>query len=109
MEADLSYCVPRGIPLSSFQGRPALRPGVDPEWTQQDRELVHAYLRRQADTCPDCGTRPAEWAADKYAYIATRRYCPGCDLVSQERDQIPEQAKGVHAGLVPRALAGDDE
>jgi len=109
LEADLAYCVPLGIPLSSFQGRPALRAGVDPEWTDQDRVLALAYRRRSAAVCPDCGTHPREWAADRFAYVAVNHYCPGCDLVAQARDQVPEQAKGVHVVLQVNDGSGDDE
>lgn len=60
--------------------------------------------------CPDCGTRREEWAANRFAYLATRHYCHGCDLIAQEREQVPEQARAaVHVGLVPNDGRDEDE
>jgi hypothetical protein len=92
--------------LSSFgSGRRAV-------WTDEDAEIALAWDRRQRLSCRSCGTRAEEWAADRFAYVPTARACPGCELLSQERRGVREEAREyVHIGLIPKALAEelDDE
>lgn len=110
MNAILDYVVPLGIPLSSFEGAVAPRPGLDPLWTQQDRELAMAWTMRQARTCSSCGTRPEEWTEDRNAYTWKHRHCPGCEVLDQGKSQVSEHAAAsVHVGLIPMSELPDDE
>jgi hypothetical protein len=90
----LAYCVPLGIPHSEFQA-----------WDLEDREKALAFTREKAKVCAGCGTRAEEWKADRFAYVAQQWYCPGCDLIEQERENVREDAKGVTIYLAPRELA----
>lgn len=110
LEADLAYCAPLGIPLSAFQGRLAPRPGIDLEWTDQDRTLALAWSQRRDTSCGGCGTRPQEWDGDRNAYTWVSRLCPGCQVLEQGREQVPEHARSyVHLGLLPPAMVPDDD
>lgn len=55
--------------------------------------------------CTGCGTRPEEWERDSNAYIGDIVYCPGCERLEQERDNIPEGSKGTRPSLLPKAEA----
>lgn len=66
-------------------------------------------MRRQRQTCPDCGTRAGEWEADRLAYEGDAVRCRGCELLEQERDEIPREAKGVKVRLVPKPLVPSAE
>lgn len=66
--------------------------------------------------CHGCGTRGEEWDRDKFAYVGDVHYCPGCELLEQEREHMKDQEergqRGLSARLVPRELArskGEDE
>ena len=78
----------------------------------QDRALE--WQRRKREVCAGCGTRRAEWASDPFAFVATMDACPGCELIEQAREQVPEQAQGVKLYLIPREVmeariaAGED-
>lgn len=65
------------------------------------------WVREQRLRCPTCGTRHDEWEADKYAYVAEARTCPGCEILDQERRNVPDRAEGVQFFLVPRRHAAD--
>jgi hypothetical protein len=94
----LAYVVPLGIPHSRFL-----------EWDELDQDKALAWHREQATVCRGCGTRPAEWARDRFAYVGQTRYCPGCELLEQEKENVPETARGVTVHLTPRELAEDPE
>ncbi|GGV02463.1 hypothetical protein GCM10010211_82250 [Streptomyces albospinus] len=59
--------------------------------------------------CPECQTRLAEWdpqrGGDRHAYVTDTLRCPGCELIEQERDQVPTDSSGygVKIQLLPRA------
>jgi hypothetical protein len=59
--------------------------------------------------CPDCRTRLDEWDTAKgghqHAYVTDTVRCPGCELIAQERDLVPEgrAGYGVKITLLPRA------
>ncbi|MDQ8707866.1 hypothetical protein RCO28_36170 [Streptomyces sp. LHD-70] len=63
----------------------------------------------QRSICPDCRTRLAEWDAtqggDPHAYVPDTVRCPGCEVIEQERDQVPDgrPGYGVKIQLLPRA------
>lgn len=106
LREEMDYCGPRGIPHSTFLGRLA-RPG-EPVWTAHDREIALAWARNQRQICGGCGTRAEEWdetqGGDRFRYVAWSDRCPGCEVLAQEQEQLPENAKGMKVYLVPRAV-----
>jgi hypothetical protein len=85
--------VPLGIPWSKFL-----------EWDPVDQDLALDWVDAQREVCV-CGTRQAEWDADPMAYVGNIDQCPGCELIELERQNVPEGAKGIKVGLIPRAVA----
>lgn len=75
-------------------------------WDKADRDKAIWQEIRQAETCPNCGTRPDEWDPDKggdrRAYVAKLDTCRGCQQIESRRAHIPEnnQARGQHISLV---------
>lgn len=62
-------------------------------------------MRDERRTCR-CGTRPEEWENDRFAYVGQQRYCPGCEVLEQERENVPDHAQGyTHIYLAPAAFA----
>ena len=94
LREELDYCVPLGIPHSRFLS-----------WSEEDQDKALAYLREMAQVCSDCGTRGAEWVDDKFAYIGDSVRCSGCEVLAQERRNVPDGAGGVRVRLLPRAVA----
>lgn len=92
--AELAYCVPLGLPHSEFLS-----------WEDEDQDKALAYLRDKATVCGGCGTRPREWAGDRFAFVAQHSVCPGCEVLEMEPDNVHENQKGVRYFLVPRAVA----
>lgn len=89
----MAYCAPLGIPHSTFLS-----------WPEEDQDKALEWKREQASVCSGCGTRRAEWEADRFAYIAHPTICPGCELIEQERKNVPDRALGVRIGLLPRSV-----
>ncbi|WP_260987890.1 hypothetical protein [Streptomyces sp. CFMR 7] len=58
--------------------------------------------------CPECRTRLEEWdrarGGDPHAYVTDTLRCPGCELIEQERDHVPQDRSGygVKIQLLPR-------
>lgn len=95
----MDYCGPRGLPHSVFL-----------DWDPDDQDKAVAWSLAQAEICGGCGTRRAEWREDRFAYVAEQWRCPGCELIEQAQEGIPEgKAKGIKTFLVPTAMALDDE
>lgn len=96
----MRYCGPRALPHSAFLA-----------WTDDDQDKALAWQQFERSVCPGCGTREDEWERDRFAYVGDLYRCPGCEVLSQERENAPEHARGVHARLVTRAyseqMAGD--
>lgn len=88
--------MPLGIPHSAFLS-----------WSEDDQDAALAFMRAKTELC-SCGTRAAEWEADRFAYTGTIWRCPGCELLELERQNIPENAKGMHVGL-ERNLHQDED
>ncbi len=86
--------MPLGLPHSKFLS-----------WTPLDQDKALAWRRAQAELCQGCGTRSSEWAKDRFAYVGQTRYCPGCEILEQERENIREGVQGVTVHLVPKDLA----
>lgn len=74
-------------------------------WDEDDQDKALAYMREQATVCTGCGTRQADWDLDRFAFVAQAHQCPGCEVLAQEQDNVPDKARGVRVFLVPRALA----
>lgn len=90
MLEELAYCVPLGLPHEEFL-----------EWPEDSQDKALAYMRMKRSTCPDCGTRMEEWEEDRFAYVSDSWQCPGCELLTMEDSNVPDDAKGVHKRLVP--------
>lgn len=90
--------MPLGIPHSAFLS-----------WEEADQDKALAYRREQSTVCTGCGTRQAEWDADRFAYVGESHQCAGCEVLEQERENVPDKAKGVRVFLVPRELATDPD
>lgn len=83
-------------------------------WTPLDRAKAEEYAAWKAAACPGCGTREDEWdpkrGGHRFAFVASTHRCPGCELKEMERDQIPENTKGIKIGLIPNPeLLNTDE
>lgn len=79
------------------------------EWDELDQDKALGWVREQAKRCSGCGTRASEWAKDRFAYVGQVKYCPGCEVLEQERDNVREDARGVTVYLAPRELANDPD
>ncbi|WP_406354274.1 hypothetical protein [Streptomyces sp. NBC_00658] len=108
MRAELELCETYRIPHSRFLGG-------DGRWSELDRAKALAWQARQRSLCPDCRTREAEWQDDRHAYVTDTVRCPGCELIAQERDRVPEgrAGYGIKVTLLPRQVyehlhRGDD-
>jgi hypothetical protein len=86
----LAYVVPKGIPHSEFLG-----------WDPLDQDKALAWEAEQRTVCTGCGTRKSEWDKDRFAYVGQQHYCPGCDVLAQEQENVREGAHGFSVGLVP--------
>ncbi|WP_236244221.1 hypothetical protein [Streptomyces sp. CC210A] len=101
LRAELELCERYGIPHSQFLGG-------DGRWSDLDRAKALAWQRWQRTLCPDCRTRAEEWDPAKgghqHAYVTDTVRCPGCELIAQERDQVPEgrAGYGIKITLLPR-------
>ena len=89
----MAYCGPRSIPHSVFLGR-VVRPGVDPEWLQSDRDDALAWQAHENRRCRSCGTHPDEWADDDLAYHAHLDECRGC----RQRERLAQSDRAQKAG-----------
>lgn len=88
----MAYCVPHGIPHSTFLGSDT--PGV---WLDADADKALAWEQAMAEVCPECGTREIDWQdpatgrpwfPPKWEPVAVR--CPGCAEIEREREQLPD-------------------
>ncbi|WP_438491882.1 hypothetical protein [Streptomyces asiaticus] len=67
-----------------------------------------AWRQWQHTLCPECRTRADEWNPTKgghrHAYVTDTVRCPGCELIAQERDQVPDgrAGYGIKITLLPR-------
>lgn len=82
--------VPKGIPHSVFLS-----------WDPLDQDKALAWEAEQRTVCSGCGTRKTEWEKNRFAYVGQQHYCPGCDVLEQERENVREDARGVSVGLIP--------
>lgn len=90
----MSYCGPRGIPLSVFLS-----------WREDDQQAALAWQSWNASRCPDCGTHSEEWDPDQHgsrdAYTAEAHICQGCVELQRLQDspQVQGGMRGVHLRL----------
>jgi hypothetical protein len=92
---ELAYCVPKALPHSRFLA-----------WPDDDQDKALAYERAMRSVCARCGTRPAEWEADSFAYVGQSYACPGCEIRVQEQQNLPDGAAEYTAVyLAPKAVA----
>lgn len=75
--AALTYCGPRGIPLSVFLGR-VVYPG-DPEWLPDDTLAAFDWLERDMRTCVGCGQDTAETVGPEHADKWNAEVAGRCD------------------------------
>lgn len=94
----MAVCEKYQISHSHYLGGPA-------EWTAADRAKAEAYAAWEREACGSCGTHPDWWDPEKgghrYAFVADAQRCPGCEVKEQLRDQIDNDAKGIHVCLIP--------
>ncbi|MFE4535797.1 hypothetical protein ACFRKB_12030 [Streptomyces scopuliridis] len=101
LRAELELCERFQIPHSQFLGG-------DGRWSDLDRAKALAWADWQRSVCPECRTRLEEWdrtrGGDPHAYVTDTLRCPGCELIEQERDHVPQDRSGygVKIQLLPR-------
>jgi len=86
----MAYCGPRGIPLSEF-----LR------WSPTDQDAALDWMVYENQRCPNCGTHPADWAEDEFAFHSHAKECKGCKAKQQYSASIGSDERGVFAALSP--------
>lgn len=104
VKLELDYCVPRGIPHSTFL-----------TWDRDDRDKALWWLIHQRQACSSCGTRPDAWdeanGGDRNAYVAEPHFCRGCQVAARGDEWLERHRKQVPRGttmrLVPRSQARD--
>ncbi|MGW0991993.1 hypothetical protein ACWD5V_01470 [Streptomyces sp. NPDC002523] len=101
LRAELELCERFQIPHSQLLGG-------DGRWSDLDRAKALAWADWQRSVCPECRTRLQEWdrarGGDPHAYVTDTLRCPGCELIEQERDHVPQDRSGygVKIQLLPR-------
>ncbi|MEU0839485.1 hypothetical protein ABZ370_08440 [Streptomyces sp. NPDC005962] len=101
LRAELELCQRYQVPHSQFLGG-------DGRWSDLDRAKALAWAEWQRAVCPECHTRLEEWdrerGGDPHAYVTDTLRCPGCELIEQERDHVPQDRSGygVKIQLLPR-------
>lgn len=86
----MSVCRRYGISHSYFLGGSR-------RWTQEDRDKAIAYERHLLERCPNCGTFYEDWRdpetkkwLEEPRYQPVAKRCPGCEVLGEARDEIPE-------------------
>lgn len=105
LREELAVASAHGISHSHFLGGPR-------RWSDLDRAKAVAMTRIDRATHADCGTRLDEhgpdWRSDpKFTVKAST--CPGCVLIEQAREALPESAKGTMLRLIPIAEFDPDD
>lgn len=95
----MAVCVKYRISHSHFLGGPAV-------WTDTDRDKAIWWHVRESERCGSCGTRKAEWDADKHAYVAKKVRCPGCEAKERAEASISkDEGRGIHVEMHRRERA----
>lgn len=85
----MSVCAEYKIPHSEFLA-----------WDPHDRDKAIWWHIRQAEKCPSCGTRHADWEHDHNAFIGELQRCRGCEIRERTQESITEaDGRGVHVVL----------
>lgn len=100
----MAVCAAYRIPHSQFLA-----------WPEDDRDKALWWHAREAERCPHCGTRAAEWdpeqGGDRRAYVAEQVVCRGCQQLEARRAAAKTaDAHGVQFVLtrhVPGPPAGE--
>ena len=98
----MGVCRQYRISHSHFLGGP-------PRWDEDDQDKAIAHENYIRAACGECGTRLSEWEEDPDAFVGYHWRCPGCEIIEQERDNVPEDQKGIHVGVIPRDLSDQVE
>lgn len=100
-------CAEWGIPHSHFLGGPL-------RWSDLDRAKALTFRALQAEACPNCGTRHAEWdpkeGGDRDAWVADiTRPCEGCIRLAEAQEAIGDDGakRGMRAFLTRPELVED--
>jgi hypothetical protein len=90
----MSYCGPKGIPLSRFLS-----------WSTGDQDAALAWQAHENRRCQGCGTHPDAWnekkGGSRTAFHSEWYTCPGC-IETQRLNESPEvqnAGRGVHVRL----------
>jgi hypothetical protein len=92
----MSYCGPKGIPLSGFLS-----------WSVADQDAALAWQAHENRRCPGCGTHPDDWnekkGGSRHAYHGEWGTCQGCVELQRlnESPQVQSGGRGVHTRLAP--------
>lgn len=77
-----------------------------PEWLDDDQDKALAFVAREADRCPNCGTFPGEWfdsdrIVEPYEWESGR--CYGCVTKDEKRRSVDaDDAVGVFVRIKRR-------
>lgn len=84
----MAFCNDKGIPHSEFL-----------EWPENDQDKALAFRRFESTRCGTCGTREEDWEEHRHAFIGDLYRCPGCEILEQEKSNVPDGEKGIHVRL----------
>lgn len=81
----------------------------EPEWSDDDRAVVLAYLEYEGQICSGCGGWLAETTSPENAgkYVASAPYrCHRCDAIERKQEQYKEQKRPNSLRVWPVELSG---
>ena len=81
----MSYCGPKGIPLSTFLA-----------WPVDDQAAALHWQAEESLRCRNCGTAAWEWEEDPHAYHATESVCKGCSMVEAAQKSTQGKVAGTN-------------
>lgn len=90
----MDYCGPRGIELDAF-----LR------WSPRSQEAALDWAAYENQRCKGCGTHPADWAEDEFAFHAHAKECKGCARQQQLSASIGQDERGIFAAIAQGSAA----
>lgn len=89
----MTYCGPRGIPLSTFLS-----------WDPHDQAAALAWEAHEARRCSGCGTHPDDWdeeqGGSRHAWKARLHMCEGCNALHQVSQTQESQRPGIRVHMV---------
>lgn len=96
----MEYCAPHGVPHSVFLGR-VVEAG-EPQWLEADRSKALWWLIHQRQTCPNCATRPEDFADDPDAFVPEPHHCRGCEIKARGDEDFERNRKSYRRGTSMR-------